>query len=222
MKQRQASEEVETPRRFHPSAEWILAFQNQFNDTLLSLAVEYANELDAGIGSDPSRNKRYSRALVLRALADTQLGILHWDHTTPLKPHIEQAIRNRSQIEWKRARRRPEHRYRHLRIDDTSATSRSRVLDELDRQAFNHLTDHEKAYEGLAELRARAANDPQLQAYIDARCRNSSRAEILREMGLSPEQYRQVARRLRQLIQRLSIEAHCRWDGEEGREEGKT
>jgi len=70
--------EVEAPRwDFHPSVEWLAAFRSQFDDTLVALSVEYASELDAGVGSDKQKSKRYPRAVVLRALTDTHLGVLH-------------------------------------------------------------------------------------------------------------------------------------------------
>ena len=79
------SEEVQAPPHFAPSEEWLAAFRLQATETLVLLAVEYANTLAAGIGSEKPQDKRYPRTVVLRALADTQLGILRWDHTTPLK-----------------------------------------------------------------------------------------------------------------------------------------
>ena len=75
---------------------------------------------------------------------------------------------------------------------------------------FERLTERERASEGIAELRARAADDPELRAYIDARCHEGSRAEVLRQTGLPPERYRQVARRLGQLIKQHSIEVRPR------------
>jgi hypothetical protein len=204
------SEEVQAPPHFAPSEEWLAAFRRQATETLMLLAVEYANALDAGIGSEKPQDKRCPRTVVLRALADTQLGILRWDHTTPLKAHIEKAIQRRSRIEWKRARKRARRRYRHLSIDDTTPSGRSRALDELDRMVFERLAEREKASEAIAELRARAADDPDLRAYIDARCHNGSRADVLHQTELSPERYRQVARRLGQLIKQLSIEVRPR------------
>jgi len=204
------SEEVQAPPHFAPSEEWLAEFRRQCTETLVLLTVQYANTLDAGIGSEQPQDKRYPRTVVLRALADTQLGILRWDHTTPLKAHIEKAIQKRSRIEWKRARKRARQRYRHLSIDDTTPSGRSLALDELDQMMFERLTERERASEAIAELRARAADDPELRAYIDARCRKGSRAEVLRQTGLSPERYRQVARRLGQLIKQLSIEVRPR------------
>jgi hypothetical protein len=216
MKREEESEEVQAPSRFAPSEEWLGAFRRQATETLMLLAVEYANMLDAGIGSEKPQDKRYPRTLVLRALADTLLGILRWDHTTPLRRHIEKAIQKRSRIEWKRARKRARQRYRHLYIEDMTPSGRSRALDELDRMVFERMTERERASEAIAELRARAADDPELRAYIDARCHKGSRAEVLRQTGLSPERYRQVARRLGQLIKQLSIEARPQRESEEG------
>jgi hypothetical protein len=204
------TEEVQAPPHFAPSEEWLAEFRRQCTEALVLLTVEYANTLDAGIGSEKPQDKRYPRTLVLRALADTQLGILRWDHTTPLKTHIEKAIQKRSRIKWKRARKRARQRYRHLSIEDRIPSGRSRALDELDRMVFERLTERERASEGIAELRARAADDPDLRAYIDARCHESSRAEVLRQTGLPPERYRQVARRLGQLIKQHSIEVRPR------------
>ncbi len=210
MKRDEESEEVQVPPYFAPSEEWLAAFRRQATETLMLLAVEYSNTLDAGIGSEKPQDNRYPRTLVLRVLADTQLGILRWDHTTPLRLHIEKAIQKRSRIEWKRARKRARRRYRHLYIEDRTPSGRSPALDELDRMVFERLTERERASEAIAELRARAADDPELRAYIDARCHEGSRAEVLRQTGLSPERYRQVARRLGQLIKQLSIEVRPR------------
>lgn len=218
MKRTEAAEEVAAPAaRFNPSDEWLAAFRSQFHETLISLSVEYANELTAGIGSDTPTDKRYPRAIVLRALTDTHLGVLRWDHTTPLKPYITDAIRSHAQVDWKRARRRPERRFPHLHIEDKTASGRSVALDEIDRMYHERLTDREKANAALEELYARAADDPELRAYIDARRYEGSRAEVLREMNLSPEQYRQMARRLVQLIKQLSIEVRPQRDTEEGK-----
>src|SRR5690348_2964873 len=137
MKRTQALEEVQSPpRNFHPSVEWLAAFRDQFDAALVALSVEYANELDAGIGSDKQNSKRYARQAVIDALTDTQLGILRWDHTTKLKDHIENSIRKRSEINWKRASKRPERRFPHLRIDELTASGRSYGLEEMDRLAF--------------------------------------------------------------------------------------
>jgi len=131
--------EAEAPRAdFHPSAEWLAAFRSQFNDALVALSVEYASELDAGVGSDKQKSdkqksKRYPRAIVLRALTDTHVGVLHWDRTTPLKEYIEGAIKTRLPMDWKRAQKRPERRYRHLRIDERTASGRSYAQEEIDR-----------------------------------------------------------------------------------------
>jgi hypothetical protein len=224
MKRKQALEEAveameaEAPRPdFHPSAEWLAAFRSQFNETLVALSVEYASELDAGIGSDKQKSKRYPRAVVLRALADTHVGVLRWDHTTSLKKFIAQAIQTRLPMDWKRAQKRPERRFRHLRIDERTASGRSYAQEEIDRLAFERLSDREKAREALAELRERAAADPELAAYIDARCHEQSRAEVLRDLQFSPERYRQLARRLGQLIKQLSIEARPQRDSEKGK-----
>lgn len=210
--------EADAPRPdFHPSVEWLAAFRNQFNDTLVALSVEYATELDAGIGSDKRNSKRYPRAVVLRALTDTHVGVLRWDHTTSLKEYIEQAIRTRLAMDWKRAQKRPERRFLHLRIDEQTASGRSYAQEEIDRLAFERRNEREKAREALAELRERAAADPELAAYIDARCYEHSRAEVLRDLQLSPERYRQIARRLGQLIKQLSIEARPQRDSEKGK-----
>jgi hypothetical protein len=218
MKRKEASEEVEALPRFDPSVEWLAAFRSQFDETLIALSVEYASELDAGIGSNKQTSKRYPRTVVLRALTDTQLGLLRWDHTTSLKEYIENAIQKRSLIDWRRARKRPERRFLHLRVEDRTASGRSHAQDEIDRLAFERLTDREKAQDAVAELRARAAADPDLRAYIDARCHEQSRADVLRDLQFSPERYRQVAYRLGRLIKQLSIEARPRRDSEEGQE----
>lgn len=214
-----AALEVDKPRDdFHPSIEWLAAFRSQFNSALVALSVEYASALDAGIGSDQRKSKRYPGAVVLRALTDTHVGVLRWDHTTPLKDYIAQAIRTRFPMDWKRAQKRPERRFRHLSIDERTSSGRSHAQDELDRLAFERLTEREKAHEALDELRERAAAaDPELAAYIDARRYESSRAEVLRDLQLSPERYRQIARRLGQLIKQLSIEARPQRDSEKGK-----
>ena len=208
--------EAEAPRAdFHPSIEWLAAFRSQFNDALVALSVEYASELDAGIGSDKQKSKRYPRAVVLRALTDTQLGVLRWDHTTSLKEYIAKAIRTRLAMDWKRAQKRPERRFRHLRIDERTASGRSYAQEEIDRLAFERLTDKEKAREALTELLKDA--DPELAAYIHERCYEHSRAEVCRVLQLSPERYRQLARRLGRLIKQLVIEARPQRDSEKGK-----
>lgn len=211
--------EVDAPRAsFHPSVEWLAAFRSQFNDTLVALSVEYASELDAGIGSDKQKSKRYPRAVVLRALTDTHVGVLRWDHKTSLKEYIEQAIRTRLRMDWKRAQKRPERRFLHLRIDARTASGRSYALEEIDRLAFERLADREKARAALIELREHAAaSDPELAEFIEERCHEQSRAQVVRTMQLSPERYRQLARRLGQLIKRLSIEAGPNRDSEKGK-----
>lgn len=214
MKRQDDRDEVQAPPRFTPSQEWIDAFHAQYSETLVQLAAEYAATLDAGIGSRQPRDKRYPHALVLRVLTDTQLGIYRWDHTTPLKDHVLRVIRNRSQIDWKRARKRAERRYRHLSIDDTT-NGRSHALDEADRLMFERLTDRQKALAAIRELSERAAFDPELSAFIVAYCHEGSRAEVLRKTGLSGERYRQVQRRLAQLIRQLSVEARPTRDSKE-------
>lgn len=210
--------EADAPRAdFHPSVEWLAAFRSQFNETLVALSVEYASELDAGIGSDKQKSKRYPRAVVLRALTDTHVGVLRWDHTTSLKEYIEQAIRTRLAVDWKRAQKRPERRFRHLRIDERAASGRSYAQEEIDRLVFERLTDRDKAREAMAELHERAAAYPDLAAYIEERCYESSRAEVLRHLQLSPERYRQLARQLGRLIKQLSIEARPQRDSEKGK-----
>lgn len=216
MKRKQALEEVQSPPPdFHPSIEWLAAFRDQFDAALVALSVEYASELDAGIGSDKQNSKRYAREVVIDALTDTQLGILRWDHTTKLKDHIEKSIRKRSEINWKRASKRPERRFLHLRIDEQTASGRSYAVEEVDRLEFERLTDREKASEALDELRARAADDPDLLGFIEARCYDDSKDEIVRQLQLSPERYRQMLRRLKRLTKDMSIEAHPRRDNEE-------
>ena len=210
--------EVEAPREdFHPSVEWLAAFRSQFSDTLVALSVEYASELDAGVGSDKQKSKRYPRAVVLRALTDTHLGVLRWNHTTSLKEHIERALQTRLSMDWKRAQKRPERRFRHLRIDERTARGRSYAQEEIDRLAFERLTDREKARQALTELLGGAAADPELAAYIHERCYEHSRAEVCRVLQLSPERYRQLARRLGQLIKQLTIEARPQRDSEKGK-----
>jgi hypothetical protein len=210
--------EADAPRAdFHPSIEWLAAFRSQFNDALVALSVEYANELDAGIGSDKQKSKRYPRAVVLRALTDAHVGVLRWDHTTSLKEYIEHALQTRLPMDWKRAQKRPERRFRHLRIDERTASGRSYAQEEIDRLVFERLTDREKAREGLAELLERAAAYPDLAEYIEARCYEASRAEVVRDLQLSPERYRQLARQLGRLIKQLSIEARPQRDSEKGK-----
>lgn len=210
--------EADAPREdFHPSVEWLAAFRSQFNDALVALAVEYASELDAGVRSDKRKSKRYPRAVVLRALTDTHVGVLRWDPTTSLQEFIEQAIRTRLATDWKRAQKRPERRFRHLRIDERTASGRSYAQEEIDRLAFERLTDKEKAREALTELLGSAAADPELAAYIHERSYEHSRAEVCRVLKISPERYRQLARRLGQLIKQLAIEALPKRDSEKGK-----
>lgn len=211
--------EVDAPREdFHPSVEWLAAFRSQFDDTLIALSLRYATELDAGVGSDPPKAKRYPHAVVMRALADVHVGVLRWDHTTPLQDHVMEAIRSRLPMNWKRAQKRPERRFPHLRIDERTASGRSYAQEEIDRLAFDRLTDRQKAGASLAELRARAAEaDPDLAAYIDERHLEKSRAEVLRDLKLSPERYRQIARRLGQLIKQMSMEVGPDRDSEKGK-----
>jgi len=74
-------------------------------------------------------------------------------------------------------------------------------LEEIDRLAFERLADREKARAALIELREHAAaSDPELAEFIEERCHEQSRVQVVRTMQLSPERYRQLARRLGQLI----------------------
>ncbi|HEU4733430.1 MAG TPA: hypothetical protein VFT22_36305 [Kofleriaceae bacterium] len=207
MKREEESEEVRAPSRFTPSEEWLAAFRRAYNEVLVQLAAEYAAERMAGIGENSVRDKHYPRTLVLHVLTDTFLGIVRWDHHTPLVDHVKKVIRSRSRIDWKRARKRAHRRYRHLYIEATTTNGRSRALEEADRIFFERQTDRERAAAALEELRARAADDPELLAYLDALQFNGSRMEVLRQTGLPPERYRQMRRRLVQLIKQLSIEA---------------
>jgi hypothetical protein len=206
MKREEESEEVRAPSRFTPSDEWLAAFDRGYNVVLSQLAADYATERMAGIGEGPMRT-RFPRTLVIQVLADTLLGIVRWDHNTPLDEHVKKVIRNRSRIDWKRARKRARRRYRHVHIETTSATGRSRALEEADRMLFEQKTERERAAEALDELRARAVDDPELLAYLDALRFTGSRTEVLQETGLSPDQYRQMRRRLGEIIKQLSIEA---------------
>ena len=204
-------DEVQAPPRFTPTKEWSDAYHRQCNDTLVRLAIEYATARDAGIGNRSSSvstaDKHYSAALVLRVLTDTQLGIHRWDHTTPLYDHVLKILQSHARIAWKRAKKRPTRRWPHFAIEDTTARGRSYALAELDRRVFEDLSDAQRAHSALDELRERVANDPELSAFITAFCYEGSRAEVLRETGLSDEQYRQVRRRLMRAAKELSIEA---------------
>jgi hypothetical protein len=209
MKREGEWDEVQAPPRFTPSKEWREAFHDQCNDTLVRLAIEYATERDAGIGSPASSpsDKRYTAALVLRVLTDTQLGVHRWDHHTPLDDHVLKILQSYARLAWKRAKKRPTRRWPHLAIEDATARGRSHALAELDRLVFEELNDRQRAHSALDELRERVADDPELSAFITAYCHEGSRTKVLRETGLSGEQYRQVRRRLRRAAQELSIEA---------------
>lgn len=67
-------------RALHPSEEWLAAFRRQATETLVLLAVEYANTLDAGIGSEKPQDSggRHSvvAAVVASAMARTVLAAL--------------------------------------------------------------------------------------------------------------------------------------------------
>jgi hypothetical protein len=207
MAREEESGEVQPPSRFIPPPEWLAAFHREYSGTLALLVAGYATERAAGVGRAQRRDKRYPRALVVRVLTDTLLGIVRWDHTTSLRDHVVRVIRKRSRIHWKRTSRRAEQRYRHLHIEATNASGRSHAQEELDRITWQLQTEREHALAGLAELGARAVGDPELLAYLHARFCGDSPAEAARQVGLSPERHERMRRRLGQLIKQLSIEA---------------
>lgn len=207
MTREEESGDAQAPSRFIPPPEWLAAFHREYAGTLAVLVAGYATERAAGIGPPPRRDKRYPRALVVHVLTDTLLGIVRWDHTTPLRDHVVRVIRKRSRINWKRARRRAQDRYRHLHIEATNANGRSHAQEELDRITWQAQTDRDRARAGLAELGALAVGDPEVLAYLQARFREASPGDAARQVGLSPERHERVRRRLGQLIKQLSIEA---------------
>lgn len=218
MKRELESEEVEAPSRFVHSEEWIAAFRREYNTTMVRLIAGYAEERSGGIGPPSETNVRFPRALVVKALTDTFLGNVRWDPATPLDEHIQRVIRQRSQIDWKRASRRAKTQYRHIYIDATTATGRLRGLEELDRFLVQQQdTSRENAEEALEVLRQCAAEDPELLAYIDAWKEGGSRTEVMDRAGLSPTQYRQVRRRFVRLIKQLPFDARPSMNSEESK-----
>jgi hypothetical protein len=190
---------AESPR-FAPSQEWLEAFERQCSKTLTQLAERYAARHLGGVGPPPGSGDPTARELVVNALGDTATGVLPWDPgRITLLEHIKGVVRRRA-----KRHRRWLKKFPHDSMDDDNARTR----DDAERALRGQQPDPhavEAAAEALAELREFTADDPKLAAYIEGRGKGLSRTALMYIIGLSPEAYRSLRRRLRRLAaQRLT------------------
>lgn len=183
-------------RRFEPTAEWVAAFERQYDDALARFAERYAARLLAGPGQSIASGDPEARELAANSFGDTLEGVARWDPgTTTLSDHIKAVIRKRAAARRRRARKFPHHS-----LDDDEATALRGEAERALREQRPDPHASERAAAAIDAMRLLAERDPKLALYIEARARGITRASLMHRTGLSIAEYRSVRRRLRRLM----------------------
>lgn len=192
---------------FMPDEAWLDAFTKQCTNEMRLNALRYATrrtQYIARVGGQPDSD--YARTTVQDVITDTMLGTLKWEPAVkPLLQHVLDSIRYRTRDDRKRAARYREHRIDAFdtsteTADTRSAYEASLVIERGVRSA------HEEVAHGelLTQLRAAAADDKTLIAFIDAVLDGArTRNEIMEIAKLSFKAYRTARSRLQRIMQNL-------------------
>lgn len=166
-------------------------------------ARRYAARRAHGIGRVTDHD--YAGELVQDALADTLIGVLHWDPSAKtLQRHLYDAIKMRTHHDRKRARRFP-----HESIDALTLDGEAEAMAEVDAALLERVPDAADdvalAAERVAKLRQLVAGDRIVLRLLDALAAGAtSKADIMRIAGLSNVAYDNARRRLRRFVTQLS------------------
>lgn len=164
-----------------------------------------------------------AHALAWDALTDTIEGRSRWDPGEPevpldqrrtLERHLLDVVKRRVFAAWERARLRP-----HVSIDQPRITGQTSARDEMERALQAGAPDPRHALDvhgQIAELRQRAAGDPDVLALIDARVAGQTqRADALSIHGWSTQRYRAALRRFDRLAKAMRAEQDLTRNGKE-------
>jgi hypothetical protein len=192
------------PSLFVRSKDWFDAFEDQCTEEMMQRARRYAARRAHGIGH--VTDSYYAGELVQDALADTLIGVLHWDPSAKtLQRHLHDAIKMRTHHDRKRARRFP-----HESIDALTPDGEAEAIAEVDAALLERVPDAfddpvALAAERVAKLRQLAAGDRIVLRLLDALAAGAtSKADILRVADLSNVAYDNARRRLRRFVTQLS------------------
>jgi hypothetical protein len=162
-----------------------------------------------GDGGGDRGSLPHARELVLAALGDTMEGVVRWyPERKSLEQHLQDVIKRRSSLDWKRAQR-----FRHESIDATTQDGYSPTLAELENTLVERLPDPhavENAQAAVEEVKQLVASEPDVAAYVEARENNKKGRALMRATGLTPQQYRRCRRLLAPILQGLSVRARPR------------
>jgi hypothetical protein len=191
------------------AADWRQAFQMQCTEKLLKRVGRFAERrarklrLVGGTVDD-----YYVRELVQDVLADTALGVLHWDPCAErLEDHVTDAIATRVHHDVTRAKRFP-----HTSIDGADSEASQAIMAAVEAS----LLDEQEAptatirfaEDSFGELRELAAADPDLQRLLDALAAGATcKDDVLFVTGMSELEYRAARNRLDRLARALPGDA---------------
>jgi hypothetical protein len=187
-----------------PSEAWIDVIEEQCTAGMLQRARRYAARRAHGVGH--GSDDYYANELVQDALADTTIGVLHWDpNVKTLQRHIHDVVKMRTNYDRKRARRFP-----HESIDALTPDGEAATMAEVDAALLERAPDAlgdsaALAAERVAKLRQLTPGDRPVTRLLDALASGATRkADVMRVAELSSVAYDNARRRLRRLVSQLS------------------
>jgi len=195
------------PPPFVPSDEWIDALAAQCHNGLFECARRFAERRACGVGkAGHPADDYYARELVHDAIADTALGVLHWDpNVKTLERHVYDVIQMRTNYDLKRARK-----FRRESLDALTTNGEPSAMAEVDAALLDRASDASaettaRAAEGMAALRQLATGDRLVLGLLDASASGAtSKVDLMRITGFSSAEYLNGRRRLRRLVAQLS------------------
>lgn len=200
----------EVRRGFLPSDAWLAEFRRQYSDAMVVRLQVFATQRLGGTGGGTRDGIHpQARDLVAIAVGDTLEGVVRWyPERKELEPHLQDVIRRRTSLDWKRAKK-----FRHESIDATTPDGRSPILEELENTLVERLPDPratENAQEAVDEVARLVEADPDVAAYVEARADHLKGRELMRVTGLTLQRYRRCRYQLDPVLKKLSIQARPR------------
>jgi hypothetical protein len=195
------SEEIKSP--FTPTQEWIRHYHKQATAKLVSGLNQYARTRALSV-ADAGRkvDDYYARELVLDALGDTWLGVVHWDpDKCSLAYHVVRTIEGRADKHRKQALHRP-----HDALGDETEASRSAEtaasecsVDEEDSRSRVHAT------EIMVQIRTQGVKDAPLLRILDAYDAGcTTKEQVLTFARMKSRTYHNAYGRLRRIVRNLT------------------
>jgi len=190
---------------FVPPEAWIEAFDAQCTDRMIKALRRYAGSWARFLGGDAGND--YAEELVQTALTDTACGVLRWDPAAgELEPYLIMVIRLRARRDRKSAAR-----HEHVFIDaiDSDDAAFADLEASLAVDPARTMVSAEKADAlmdwKIAELRALAPSDQDVQRFLDAIDQGAiTKPQIMRLTGLTKTEFSNVRRRLARLVVQLT------------------